>query len=113
MICNGDKFQIVRMCPPGEIHYFFTVDSIPVKSQSPSGKNIFERIQIESDYIKYVFEQDYMDELNNIREKLLYHRKKEDNQDDNSEEENQTINNVLTNLPKDKIIINVDTRYHK
>ena len=109
MICNGDKFQIVRMCPPGEIHYFFTVDSIPVKSQSPSGKNIFEKIQIESDYIKYVFEQDYMDELNNIREKLLYHRKKEDNQDDNSEEENQTINNVLTNLPKDKIIINVDT----
>ena len=115
MICNGDKFQIVRMCPPGEINYFFTVDSFPVKSQSPSGKNIFEKIQIESDYIKYTFEPDYMEELNNIREKLLYHKKKEDeNQEDNSEQEtnnNNTQNKdmTLTNLPKDKITIVIDT----
>ena len=114
MICNGDKFQIVRMCPPGEIHYFFTVDSFPVKSQAPSGKNVFEKIQIESDYIKYTFEPDYMEELNNIREKLLYHQKKEgENQEDNDEQENnnenKNVSNSLTNLPKDKITITVDT----
>ena len=113
MICTGDKFQIVRMCPPGEIHYFFTVDSVPIKSQSPSGKNIFEKIQIESDYIKYTFEPDYMEELNNIRAKLLYNKKKEDeNKEDNSEQENnenQNANITLTELPKDKITIIIDT----
>jgi hypothetical protein len=87
MICNGDKFQIVRMCPPGDVHYFFSVDSIPVKSQSSSGKNNFEKISIESDFIKYTFEPDYMEELNNIREKLKYNQRKE------GENENKNIEN--------------------
>ena len=104
MICSGNSFQIVRMCPPGEINYFFTVDSIPVKTQASTGNNNFEKIHIESDYIKYTFEPDYMEELNNIREKLLYQQKKE--QDVNS---STSIENVITNLPKDKITISVDT----
>ena len=101
MICSGNSFQIVRMCPPGEINYFFTVDTIPVKSQANNGNNNFEKIPYESEYIKYTFEPDYMEELNNIREKLLYQQKKE--QDKTSNE------NVITNLPKDKITIVVDT----
>ena len=156
MICNGDKFQIVRMCPPGEVHYFFSVDSIPVKTQSSSGKNEFYKIPIESDYIRYTFEPDYMEELNNIREKLLYSKKKEDdepdakseeldkenmeskenkdkteiqdnkNDKDNKEDKESKENkekkidnnvqnveqktlNILSNLPKDKISIIVDT----
>ena len=119
MICNGDKFQIVRMCPPGEIQYFYTVDSVPVKSQSPSGNNVFEKIQMESDYIKYTFEADYMEELNNIREKLLYHQKKEnvnieeekkeEANDDPNKEQKTIMNSTLTELPKDKITIKVDT----
>ena len=76
MICNGSSFQIVRMCPPGEVSYFFTVDSVPVKTQAPSGTNNFEKLKFESDYIKYTFEPDYMEELNNIRQKLLYQKKK-------------------------------------
>jgi hypothetical protein len=103
MICSGNSFQIVRMCPPGEINYFFTVDTIPVKSQANNGNNNFEKIQYESEYIKYTFEPDYMEELNNIREKLLYQQKKE--QDNN----NPSTENVITNLPKDKITIVVDT----
>jgi len=103
MICSGNSFQIVRMCPPGEINYFFTVDTIPVKSQANNGNNNFEKIQYESEYIKYTFEPDYMEELNNIREKLLYQQKKE--QDNN----NSSTENVITNLPKDKITIVVDT----
>ena len=101
MICSGNSFQIVRMCPPGEINYFFTVDSIPVKNQAENGNNNFEKIPYESEYIKYTFEPDYMEELNNIREKLLYQQKKE--QDKISNE------NVITNLPKDKITIVIDT----
>ena len=26
MLYNGNKYQIIRMCPPGEVKYFFTVD---------------------------------------------------------------------------------------
>ena len=163
MICNGDKFQIVRMCPPGDVHYFFSVDSIPVKSQSPSGQNKFEKISMENDFIKYTFEPDYMEELNNIREKLMYNKRKEgepenkdepkkeepkkdetkkdetkkdetkkdetkkdgDKKDETQKEESKkdnvnpdnlnatsttiNYNNILTNLPKDKISICVDT----
>ena len=101
MICSGNSFQIVRMCPPGEINYFFTVDSIPVKNQADNGNNNFEKIPYESEYIKYTFEPDYMEELNNIREKLLYQQKKE--------QEKTSNENVITNLPKDKITIVIDT----
>ena len=106
MICNGSSFQIVRMCPPGEIQYFFTVDSIPVKTQSKDGTNNFEKIPFESEYIKYTFEPDYMEELNNIREKLLYQQRKEEETNDDDSNANE---NVITNLPKDKITITVDT----
>ena len=105
MICNGSSFQIVRMCPPGEINYFFTVDTIPVKNQSNEGNNNFEKIQSESDYIKYTFEPDYIEELDNIREKLLYQQKKEQEVNTNS----NSNQNVITSLPKDKITITVDT----
>ena len=114
MICNGTSFQIVRMCPPGEINYFFTVDSVPVKTQAPSGSNNFEKLKFESDYIKYTFEPDYMEELNNIRQKLLYQKKKE-NENESEEEENEDDDmnnkdkNSLLNLSKNKITITVDT----
>ena len=114
MICYGSSFQIVRMCPPGEINYFFTVDSIPVKTQAPSGKNNFEKIRNEKDYIKYTFEPDYMEELHNIRQKLLYQKKKE-NENESEEEENEDDDmnnkdkNSLLNLSKNKITISVDT----
>ena len=109
MICNGSSFQIVRMCPPGEINYFFTVDSIPVKTQSNSGNNNFHKIPYESEYIKYTFEPDYMEELNNIREKLLYQQKKQQEINNNNSNNNSTNENIITNLPKDKISITVDT----
>ena len=117
MICNGSSFQIVRMCPPGEIHYFFTVDSIPVKTQASTGNNNFEKIPFESEYIKYTFEPDYMEELKNIREKIIYHRRKEQENEDENEENTDIKNNnkkievknIITELPKDKITTVVDT----
>ena len=118
MICNGSSFQIVRMCPPGEIKYFFTVDSIPVKSQAPTGQNIFEKIKYECDFIKYTFDTEYMEELKNIREKHLYQKRineekleLEFSDEDNEEEDeiNDDNKNSLINLSKNKITIIVDT----
>ena len=116
MICSGNSFQIARMCPPGEIHYFFTVDSVPVKTQAKSGNNNFEKIQYESDYIKYTFEPDYMEELNNIRAKLLYQQRKDEENDEENEvvinkenDDKDKDKNIITSLPKDKITITVDT----
>ena len=35
---NGD-FEIVRMCPPGEVHYFFTIDTVPVIQEDKGHSN--------------------------------------------------------------------------
>ena len=130
MIYNGSKYQIIRMCPPGEIHYFFTIDTIPVKSEHSSGNNKFYQIPNQVDYIKYTFESDYMEELSNIQEKLLYQKRKEeeknlqlsevkeeehhDEQNNNNSPDNN-IDNIknekfdLTQITNKKLSIVVDT----
>ena len=60
-----------------------------------------------------------MEELNNIREKLLYQKRKEEEDKEENEEENLDLENnknditdikhIITQLPKDKITIVVDT----
>ena len=98
MICDGTKYQIVRMCPPGEIKFFFSVDTIPVKKEAENGKNIFKNIDIESDFINYTFDKEYIDELKNIQDKLKYNKKEKNN-------ENKLLNIDINN----KINITVDT----
>ena len=123
MIYNGSKYQIIRMCPPGEVKYFFTVDTEPVKKENLSGKNKFQEILNPADYIKYEFDQDYMEELNNIKEKLLYHKRKEEeekmqqmNEEVNEQKDEENNENLpknekfdLTQISKNKITITVDT----
>ena len=117
MLYNGNKYQIIRMCPPGEVKFFFTVDTIPVKKEGANGKNKFIEIQNQVDFIKYEFESDYMEELNNIKEKLLYQKKKEEEEFQDKENSNQKEEKNekspakfdLTQISKDKIIITVDT----
>ena len=70
MIYNGYKYKIIRMCPPGEIKYFFTIDTILIKKEGKNGKNIFKHIGMECEYIKYTFDKEYMEELKNIQENL-------------------------------------------
>ena len=94
MICTGSKFHIVRMCPPGEVNYFFSVDTIPVKKEGSDGKNEFKKIEQECDYIKYTFDGEYMEELNNVREKMKYSQKDEEG---NNNTENNTVNNTMNN----------------
>ena len=123
MIYNGSKYQIIRMCPPGEVKYFFTVDTEPVKKENLSGKNKFQEILNPADYIKYEFDQDYLEELNNIKEKLLYHKRKEEeekmqqmNEEVNEQKDEENNENLpknekfdLTQISKNKITITVDT----
>ena len=101
MIYNGTKYQIIRMCPPGEVKYFFTFDTRPVTKESANGVNKFHEIKNKNDYIKYTFGDEYMEELNNIREKLLYEQESEEvseemnntNKKEEEKKENQNPNN--------------------
>ena len=76
MFCLGNKFHIVRMCPPGEIKYFFTVDTIPVENESNEGNNIITEMNSEN-YFQYTFDDEYMEELNNIRAKINFEKRQE------------------------------------
>ena len=115
MIYDGRKYHIIRMCPPGEVNYFFTFDTKPIKKEGPSGKNKFYEIQNKIDYIKYEFDSEYMEELNNLKEKLLYREEKEtqgelttqETEKVNTEEANP--NTKITEISSGKIRITVDT----
>ena len=91
MIYNGSKYQIIRMCPPGEVKYFFTVDTKQVKKENSKGINKFCEIKNKHEFIKYTFDEEYMEELNNIREKLLYE------QEDEEASENSNLNEINNN----------------
>ena len=104
MIYNGTKYQIIRMCPPGEIKFFFTVDTKPVTKENAKGINKFYEIKNKNDYIKLVFDEEYMEELNNIREKLLYEQEgEEESEDINNNQNNKNENN------KNEKEINIET----
>ena len=72
MIYNDGKYYMARMCPPGEITYFFTFDAEVVKKEGKDGKNEFKKISYTSDYISYTFDNEYMEELKNAKQKLTY-----------------------------------------
>lgn len=68
MYINGN-FEIMRMCPPGELHYFFTVDTVPV---SMKGSDIITFLK--GNEFEYYFDNDYIDEYNNLMSKLAYEK---------------------------------------
>ena len=72
MIYNEGKYHMARMCPPGEINYFFTIDTKPIKAEGNFGTNKFHKIENCLELIKYTFDDEYMEEVNNQREKLKY-----------------------------------------
>ena len=107
MIYNGNKYQIIRMCPPGEVKYFFTVDTKPVKKEGPKGINKFFEIKNKHEYINFSFDNEYMEELNNIRAKLLYEQEDEEdseelNNDKNHDKKNDDINNNIETTVEEK-----------
>ena len=71
MIYNDGKYHMARMCPPGDISYFFTIDTELIKKESKEGKNVFKKIP-NTEYINYTFDEEYMEELKNTKQKLTY-----------------------------------------
>ena len=72
MIYTDGKYHMARMCPPGDISYFFTYDTELIKKENKEGKNIFKKITNNTEYINYTFDDEYMEELKNTKQKLTY-----------------------------------------
>ena len=67
------------------------MDTKPVKKENSKGINKFCEIKNKHEFIKYTFDEEYMEELNNIREKLLYE------QEDEEASENSNLNEINNN----------------
>ena len=72
MIYNDGVYHMARMCPPGYINYFFTCDTELIKPEDIEGKFDFKKIGFSKDFIEYTFDDEYMEELNNHKERLHY-----------------------------------------
>ena len=70
LFVNG-KFEIVRMCPPGEVHYFFTIDTVPVIQEDKGKSNDVIPLTKGTEFT-YHFDEEYIDEWNNLQAKLNY-----------------------------------------
>ena len=81
MIYKKKNFKIVRMCPPGKVKYFFTVDGNPIYN---CYKEFDYKIKEFEKPLKYSFTQDYIDIFNNIKTINT-----ENNNNDNNEENNE------------------------
>ena len=63
MIYKKQKFRIVRMCPPGKIKYFFSVDGNPIEN---CYKEFDYRIKEFEKPLKYVFNKNFIEQYNNM-----------------------------------------------
>ena len=113
MIYNDGKYHMARMCPPGEIDYFFTMNTEPVIPKEKYGNNKFTKIGNKSHYIKYTFDEEFMEEVKNQKEKLKYeiiqtNKNVTETSNQNLIEANKTQNNENpVKFPKS--IISLDT----
>ena len=114
MIYNEGVYHMARMCPPGNIHYFFTCDTEVIKPEDIEGKAEFKKIGYAKDHINFTFDNEYMEELKNLKERLHYEIKESNNsQNDLDKAKDKEIcssskNIISINTDKD-ISISVDT----
>ena len=64
MIYKKKNFKLVRMCPPGKVKYFFTVDGNPVYN---CYKEFDYKIKEFEKPIKYSFNEEYIEQFNIIK----------------------------------------------
>lgn len=74
-ILKDGIFKSIRMCPPGEIYYFFTVDKFPVNSFGVHTYNLREPINFE-------FDDEYLKEYNENELKYEYLEKEKENKEE-------------------------------
>ena len=114
MIYNEGVYHMARMCPPGNIHYFFTCDTEVIKPEDIEGKAEFKKIGYAKDHINFTFDNEYMEELKNLKERLHYEIKESNNsQNDLDKAKDKEIASsskklITLNIDKD-ISISVDT----
>ena len=86
MIGNGIKYTIIRMCPPGNLLYFYSIDSEIVDFYGD------DNYIIEKNPIIYTFDNLYFEELNNIKlknENNINNENNKNNDNDNNEKEKE------------------------
>ena len=86
MIYKKKCFKLVRMCPPGKVKYFFTVDGNPVYN---CYKEFDYKIKEFEKPIKYSFNEEYIEQFNNIK---FINSEEDDNNNINE------INNHIINI---------------
>ena len=64
MIFKKKSFKLVRMCPPGKVKFFYTVDGNPVYN---CYKEFDYKIKDFEKPIKYTFNEDFIEHYNNIK----------------------------------------------
>ena len=64
MIYKKKNFKLVRMCPPGKVQYFFTVDGNPVYN---CYKEFDYKIKEFEKPIKYTFNEEYIEQYNSVK----------------------------------------------
>ena len=83
MIYKKKCFRLIRMCPPGKIKYFFTVDGNPVKN---CYKEYDYKIKEFEKPLKYVFDEKYIEQYNSIKSMLLNPMNKKETKNNTSYE---------------------------
>ena len=92
MFGNGNKYTIIRMCPPGYIYYFFTVDGFVIDDY----KYLYcicnkdEICNFENHPVIYNFDNNFIDEFNNIKLRQRYSKQ-------SKELINENISNIISN----------------
>ena len=113
MIYADGRYHMARMCPPGEIRYFLTFDTEVIKSHETKGKNELIKVDTHFKNIEFTFDNEYMEELKNLKEKLSYELKqsqKESLSRSASKEVEASKMNKIPFLQTDKnISVSVDT----
>ena len=97
MIFKKKSFKLVRMCPPGKVKFFFTVDGNPVYN---CYKEFDYKIREFEKPIKYTFNEEFIEHFNNIKFIDL-----DSDENDNtffSINKNYLGNNININIQEDK-----------
>ena len=104
MIFNDGVYHMARMCPPGNISYFFTCDTEVIHPDEIEGKNEFKKIGYSKDIINYTFDDEYMEEIKNLKERLHYEMTKQNSQADITETNNEQTTQENRSSSSKKII---------
>ena len=104
MIYKKNCFKLIKMCPPGRVKFFFTIDGNPVIN---CYKEYDYKTKEYEKPIKYTFNEEYIEEYNNIKSMLINsidpNEKKNninygeyvDIQEDQRDEENKLVSKTI------------------